>query len=78
MVEIRYYGVLTEMAGKTADNLEISEETTFSELKDILEYRYPGFGNYPIIFFQDSNHCSPDKIVVPGKEVDCMPPFSGG
>jgi molybdopterin converting factor small subunit len=78
MVVINYYGILTELAGKATDNLEISNETTFSDLKDLLEKRYPGFGNFPTVFFQDSNHCLPDKIVVQGKEVDCMPPFSGG
>lgn len=78
MTEVKFYGVLTELAGKTTDNLKIREGTTFSELKDLLENRYPGFGNYPIVFFQNLNHCTPDKIVVQEMEVDCMPPFSGG
>lgn len=78
MIGIRYYGVLTDLAGKTTDNMNSNEVSTFTELKDILEKRYPEFGNYPIVFFQNLKHCTLESTILKGVEIDCMPPFSGG
>jgi molybdopterin converting factor small subunit len=78
MVALNYYGVLTDLSGMTSDNVNISEGSTFSELKDLLEKRYPEFAKYSIVFFQKSNYCTLESTMLKGFEIDCMPPFSGG
>jgi molybdopterin converting factor small subunit len=78
MVVLNYYGVLTDLAGKTSENLDANEGLTFTELKSLLLRKYPGFGKYSIVFFQNSNRCALESKILKGVVADCMPPFSGG
>ncbi len=78
MVTIRYYGVLTDLAGTTSENLKLNNVSTFADLQNHLMKMYPDFGKYPVVFFQQSNRCQPENNILKEFEIDCMPPFSGG
>ncbi len=78
IVALRFYGILTDLAGRNMDTLEIDDGSTFAEIKNLLENKYPDFSKYTIVYFQNANRCSIENIVKKEVEIECMPPFSGG
>lgn len=78
MTTVRYYGILTDLAGKSSEEMETNGVNTFSDLQEMLKSNYPGFDDYPIVFFQNSRHCTSEDQVQYNVDIDCMPPFSGG
>lgn len=78
MITIRYYGVLTDLAGTITENLKLDEVLTFADLQNHLLKMYPDFEKYPVVFFQLSNRCHPESNILKEADIDCMPPFSGG
>jgi molybdopterin converting factor small subunit len=78
IVTLRYYGILTDLAGKISDVLKISKGSNFSDLLHMLYKAYPGFQAYPVIFFQNAMHCNSETLIRDEAEIDCMPAFSGG
>jgi molybdopterin converting factor small subunit len=78
MIELRFYGVLTDLAGNITEKLDISAEITFADLKKHLEKKYPDLHLYSVVFFQNNKFCAMADKVTEEVEIDCMPPFSGG
>jgi molybdopterin converting factor small subunit len=78
MTELRYYGILTDFSGREAEQITLTDEATFAELRHLLAKKYPGFNQYPFVFFQQAKKCAPESKLIPGEVIDCMPPFSGG
>lgn len=73
---MQYFGVITEIAGKTVEDLELGK-TSVEELKTLLNDKYPALAlvQYKVSVnkkIRENGH------IGPGDEVVLMPPFSGG
>jgi len=77
-LHLSYYGILTELAGKSAENLVLDENADIQTLETHLTSKYPDFGQYPLVFFADQTMCSPETPLTNNQKVECMPPFAGG
>lgn len=49
-----------------------------NEFKRELIAKYPAFREVSVVFFQNQKLCADNSELIPGIEIDCMPPFSGG
>ena len=75
---IRYWGVLTELAGCTEEELDLNSGFTVTSLNNRLITNYPAFNGIPLIFFTRGKIINGNYTIPEGMEIDCMPPFSGG
>lgn len=76
-LNIKYFGVITEIAGKSNDELEIYGKLTISQLIALLITRYPALA---LVQCKISVNRKIQSIgsITSGDEVAVMPPFSGG
>ncbi|MBV8051629.1 MAG: molybdenum cofactor biosynthesis protein MoaE [Acidobacteriaceae bacterium] len=79
-VRVLFFGVLREIAGQSADMLDLSEAAT---LKDVLAHyqaSMPGF--HPLVdslaMSINKEYARPEAQLHPGDEVALLPPVSGG
>lgn len=75
---IRYYGILSELASLEKESVRLDSGMIADEFKKELIGRYPTFSEVPIVIFQNQKLCAEKSELIPGVEIDCMPPFSGG
>ena len=77
-IQLTYYGVLTELAGRTSENIILEPGSDIAALELQLTQKYPDFGHYPLVFFSDQSICGSDVQLSDKQIVECMPPFAGG
>ena len=76
LLQIKYFGLLTELTGCTDEQFQFSGATT-SELLRALSIKYPELANkdFKVAVNQEiveNNH------LIDGMEIALLPPFSGG
>lgn len=77
-LNIRYYGLLTDITKNENELIEVNRSYYLSSLLSDLYERYPDFKNHSIAFFGDGNKLHNKEEISSYAEIDCMPPFSGG
>ena len=75
-IQIRYFGQLGEITGKSEEHLEVSCQT-IAELRVILIAHYSGLDAIHFKIAQD-NSITADSSPLKGQLIDLLPPFSGG
>lgn len=75
-LSIRYFGVITEIAGKELEDLELGKNSV-EGLKSLLNSKYPALAliQYKVSVNRKITECG---IIGLKDEVVLMPPFSGG
>ncbi|MCX2743852.1 MoaD/ThiS family protein [Mangrovivirga sp. M17] len=76
-INIKYFGMIAEAAGKNEETLEISEGMSVSDLKDqqIKKYQIPDPESVQLAVNQDLES---SVELNEGDEVAFLPPFAGG
>jgi len=79
-VEIKYFAMCQEIAGKEAEILEVPENITTREVWDILITRYPGLEPYRdrSRLAVNLEYILTDRPLKEGDEICLIPPVSGG
>lgn len=81
MVEIgiKYFGMLTDSTGKTAEKIQLNKQLTINELDLYLKEKYNQLNNckYQIAL---NNQFTTDasQLITANAEISLLPPFSGG
>lgn len=76
LLQIKYFGMLTDITGCTNENLEFSGTTT-GELLAELFTRYPGLSSKDFKVAVNQ-HIVAENAEINHNEVALLPPFSGG
>jgi len=76
-VEVRYFGVLAESAGKDSEVVEIHPGVTSGELRDLCSDRYR-FSDRNSIQVAVNQRLDAIAELIGGEEVALLPPFAGG
>lgn len=76
-VEVRYFGVLAESAGKDSEVVEIHPGVTSGELRDLCSDRYR-FSDRNSIQVAVNQRLDANAELIGGEEVALLPPFAGG
>lgn len=76
ILNIKYFGLLTEVTGTDEEKFEF-DQSTVSELLAALRQRHPGLADKDFQVAQNHEIAAPGDTVSFG-EIALLPPFSGG
>ena len=76
-VNVKYFGVIAESAGKSIEVLELEQGSSVKELKDlqIKKYKIQDAASVQVAVNRDLNN---EVELKDGDEVAFLPPFAGG
>ncbi len=75
-IKIKYFGQLTEIIGKTEDEISTKSENIIDLKKDLMKL-HPVLKEYTIQIAQN-NKIIGEKDILNSSQIDIFPPFSGG
>jgi len=75
-MKILYFGVLSEITGKSEENIDFSG--TISKLQNKLSEMYPEFIRQRFQISINQEIVDEKQVVNPGDEIALLPPFTGG
>ena len=75
-IKIKYFGQLTEIIGKTEDEISTKSENIIDLKKDLIKL-HPVLKEYTIQIAQN-NKIIGEKDILNSSQIDIFPPFSGG
>ena len=75
-IKIKYFGQLTEIIGKTKDEISTESENIIDLKKDLIKL-HPVLKEYTIQIAQN-NKIIGEKDILNSSQIDIFPPFSGG
>lgn len=80
LVKVLFFGMLKDVAGRSADQVEFPEGTTLGDVFDHYAGRYPKLREYAgsIVIARNQEFSNWTQIVSPDDEIAFMPPVSGG
>jgi molybdopterin converting factor small subunit len=76
MIEVRFFGQLTDRTGCTSFQLDnpVDTETLIQSLHD----KFPALTGVKYMVAVDNKMVNTNTVLAPGCRVDLLPPFSGG
>lgn len=79
-VHVLFFGVLKDLAGKTADDVELEDGASAHDLLRYYQAKIPAFENCvsSLALAVNQQYAGPDTKLNPGDEVALLPPVSGG
>jgi len=79
-VRVRVFALARQVAGCDAVEIELAEGATVAALRRELAARLPQLSGLvrQLTFAIDAQYVADDAVVLPGSEVACIPPVSGG
>ena len=78
-IQVLFFGITTDLVGKTSIPLTISEITTVYELKEILKLNYPNLKNiHDFSIAVNETYADNDLVLTEENVVAIIPPVSGG
>ena len=79
-VRVRVFALARQVAGCDAVEIELAEGATVAALRRELAARLPQLSGLvrQLTFAIDALYVADDAVVLPGSEVACIPPVSGG
>src|SRR6266566_10087160 len=79
-VRVLFFGVLKDLAGKSADEIELREGSRVSDILQHYRTQAPEIGNLfsSIALAVNQQYAGPDTILKASDEVALLPPVSGG
>jgi molybdopterin converting factor subunit 1 len=79
-IEVRYFAMLSQLAGTSAERVEIDPDTTVASLWSLLERRHPSLRGlkYRPLVACDMSYAGWDTALSGVAEVAFLPPVSGG
>ncbi len=75
-IKIKYFGQLTEIIGKTKDEISTESENIIDLKKDLIKL-HPVLKEHTIQIAQN-NKIMGEKDILNSSQIDIFPPFSGG
>jgi molybdopterin synthase catalytic subunit len=80
LVQIRvlFFGVLKDLAGRSAESLDVPESSSAGEVIQRYENLIPNSGLTSIAISVNQEYSTPDRTLHAGDEVALLPPVSGG
>ena len=76
MIEVIFFGQLTDATGVSSINLE--EVSNTDMLINLMKMRYPSLESSKYMVAVNNTMVTENTILTPGSKVAFMPPFSGG
>ncbi len=77
-INIKYFGQVAEITGKTEDNLVLEDTSTVKGLNDQLRDLYQLESTYYRISVNQEIMNNEDAVLNEGDEIALLPPFAGG
>jgi len=78
-IQVLFFGITTDLAGKSSISLTVSENTTVYELKEILKLNYPNLKNiHDFAIAVNETYADNNLDLSEGNVVAIIPPVSGG
>jgi molybdopterin converting factor small subunit len=76
MIEVRFFGQLTDRTGSASIQLEdpVDTETLIQSLHE----KFPALTGVKYMVAVDNKMVNTNTVLAPGCRVDLLPPFSGG
>jgi molybdopterin converting factor small subunit len=76
MIEVRFFGQLTDRTGSASIQLEDPVDT--ETLIQLLHEKFPALTGMKYMVAVDNKIVNTNTVLAPGCRVDLLPPFSGG
>ncbi len=79
-VNVLFFGMLKDLAGSSAEPLDLHEDATLGDLINHYERRFPKLREMAgsIAMAVNSEYAGPERKLISGDEVGLLPPVSGG
>ena len=78
-IDIQTFGIARDICGGSTVHLELPDQATAGQLKQILMERYPRLGQLAsFLLAVNEEYAEPDLLLSPGDEIAVIPPVSGG
>jgi len=78
-IKILAFGIARDICGSGVIHLEVSENVTAGQVKQLLTEGYPQLGQLKSFLLAVNEECAePDTLITPGDEIAVIPPVSGG
>lgn len=79
IINILAFGIVKEIMGSSVVGIDLSENPTTSELKNVLETSYPRLKQLSSYLLAVNNeYVTTDLVLNPKDEIAIIPPVSGG
>ena len=78
-IKILTFGIAKEICGGSSIRLEVPDQATAGELKQLLAEQYPRLGGLKsFLLAVNEEFAEPDTLLIASDEVAIIPPVSGG
>lgn len=78
-LDIYTFGIARDICGGSTLRLELPDNATAGQLKQILMEQYPRLGQLAsFLLAVNEEYAEPDLLLSPGDEIAVIPPVSGG
>jgi len=77
-ITVRYYGMLAEITGQSAENLAFAENMSVGKFREEILSRYPGMTGKKFKVAVNLQIADDDIFIESGCEIALLPPFAGG
>ena len=78
-LDIHTFGIARDICGGSTFRLELPDQATAGQLKQLLTEQYPRLGQLAsFLLAVNEEYADPDFLLSPGDEIAVIPPVSGG
>lgn len=78
-ITILFFGMATDLAGKSSDSIIIDEEMSLNSFKELLFQKYPNLKNmHQFAIAINEEYAEENSIIKSGDTIAIIPPVSGG
>lgn len=77
-INIKYFGIISEICGRTDEELIIEDAMTTEGLSKILIEKYPEIKNIKFQFAINLSKCDMHTQIIAEDQIALLPQFSGG
>ena len=78
-INIQNFGIARDICGGSTLRLELPDQATAGQLKQLLTEQYPRLGQLAsFLLAVNEEYADPDLLLSPGDEIAVIPPVSGG
>ena len=77
-IRVRFFASFRELVGHSQLELELASSTTVSQLRELINRRFPSLENASGRVAVNTQFAEPGQVLQEGDEVALLPPLSGG
>lgn len=78
-IKVLTFGIARDICGNATLQLEVPENATAGQVKQLLTEQYPSLGQLKsFLLAVNEEYADPHTLIAPGDEIAVIPPVSGG